>query len=101
MALAPGCGPAEPGGLDSLDPGERATAIAKAAETDDRAAIPRLITLLGSDDPGTRLLAIGALEKLTGETFGYDYAAPEPARLRSIERWVEWQSAAQRAAGSS
>ncbi len=84
-----------------MDPGERATAIAVSAETNDRAAIPKLITLLDSDDPGTRLLAIEALERLTGETFGYDYAASEALRRGSIERWVQWQSRQPRAAGSS
>lgn len=83
-----------------MDPGERATAIASAAETSDRAAIPRLITLLDSDDPGTRLLAIEALERLTGQTFGYDYAAPAALRRESIDQWVQWQARQPRTAGS-
>lgn len=75
-----------------MDPGERATAIVRAAQTGDHSAIPRLIALLEHDDPGTRLLAIGALERLTGRTFGYDYAAPDAERSKSVEQWVQWQA---------
>ena len=30
------------------------------------------------------------LERLTGQTLGYDYAAPEAERRAATDRWVEW-----------
>lgn len=84
-----------------MDPGERASAITEAAAANDRSAIPRLIALLDSDDPGTRLLAIEALHRLTGETFGYDYTVSEALRRESIGRWVKWQADQSRSVGSS
>jgi hypothetical protein len=88
-----GCVPKLPGGFDSFDAGERAEAIVEAAERDDVQDVPKLITLLESDDPGTRLLAIQALERITGQRFGYDYAGPEARRRReAIDRWVHWEA---------
>jgi hypothetical protein len=45
--------------------------------------------MLDSDDPATRLLAINALERITGDRLGFDYAAPEAQRQAAISRWVE------------
>lgn len=98
--LMPGCTPDLPTGFDSLDPHERAEAIVRSAEAGDSSAVPKLIELLDSDDPGIRLLAIQALERMTGQRFGYDYAAPEAQRRESVARWVEWQKRRTGAAGS-
>ncbi len=49
-----------------------------------------LVVMLQSWDPATRLLAIEALESLTGTSEGYDPAAPLPERAAAIERWVGW-----------
>ncbi|VAX40019.1 hypothetical protein MNBD_PLANCTO03-1271, partial [hydrothermal vent metagenome] len=38
----------------------------------------------------TRMVAILALERLTGETLGYDHAAVEAQREDAVARWVEW-----------
>jgi hypothetical protein len=46
--------------------------------------------MLESDDPLERMMAIRALELMTGETHGYDYAAPEWDRRAAVDRWVEW-----------
>lgn len=85
-----GC-PTTPGGYDSPDPNLRLEAILDAArsprpETD----IPALIEQLQSLDPAARLLAIRALERLTGTTLGYDHAAPAWERARAVGRWAAW-----------
>ena len=51
---------------------------------------PKLIEFLNSDDPVVRLASIRTLEVLTGQTLGYDYAAPEWRRQDMIRAWVEW-----------
>ena len=53
----------------------------------------RLIGALESDDAAERMLAITALERITGETFGYDFAAPRAERTAAIGRWLEWRRA--------
>lgn len=86
---AGGCVPI-PKGFDSPEPAARIEAAVDAAATGEKGAIPDLIALLDSDDPATRLVAIGSLERLTGQTLGYHYAAPERERDAAVERWVEW-----------
>jgi hypothetical protein len=82
--------PPVPQGFDSPDPTARLTAIADAGERGDRAAVHELIRQLESTDPGARLLAIRSLQRITGETFGYDYAAPWWERAESVARWQAW-----------
>lgn len=79
-----------PKGFDSPEPAARITAAVEAADRGDRSAIPALIGLLDSDDPATRLVAIRSLERLTGETLGYDHAALEAQREEAVLRWVDW-----------
>lgn len=81
------CAPSMPRGFDSPEPGVRIDAIVDAAKRDDPAAVPELVRMLDSDDPATRLLAIRALERITGTTHGYDYSAPESERREAIRRW--------------
>ena len=57
----------------------------------DASQARELIIMLESSDPAVRLIAIRGLERLTGETFGYDYADPAPKREVAINRWVEWE----------
>ena len=75
-------------GFHEKDPAARLRAIRQAAATRDASAVPSLIGLLQSDDPAERLLAIGALERITGETRGYDHAAPIDERNAAVERWA-------------
>lgn len=90
LALWSGGCAAPPGGLDSPVPSERLRAVGRAVKEQDRSAVPKLITMLGSDDPVVRLVAIRALESLTGETHGYEHAAPEPLRQATVALWVAW-----------
>lgn len=89
VVLAGGCVKI-PKGFDSPEPAARIEAAVEAAESGDTSAIPDLIVLLDSDDPATRLVAIRSLERLTGQTLGYDHAAPRPEREEAVARWVEW-----------
>lgn len=79
-----------PRGFDSPEPAARMQAAVDAAARNDRSAIPKIISLLDSDDPATRMVAIRSLERLTGQTLGYDHAAPETQRAQAIQRWVDW-----------
>jgi hypothetical protein len=83
-----GCGPTIRADFDSPEPAARNAAIVQAAGRRDRSAVADLVRMLDSDDPATRLLAINALERITGERLGYEYAAPEGERLAAIERWA-------------
>ncbi len=87
IATAGGCGPSMPRGFSSPEPAARMDAIVAAARENDRSAVPKIVPMLESDDPATRLLAIRTLERLTGQTLGYDYAAPEARRDEAVERW--------------
>ncbi len=79
-------------GFDSPEPSQRLRAVLKAAKDKDQSAIPRMIRFLNSDDPALRLASIRTLESLTGQTLGYDYAAPEWQRREMIKPWVEWNN---------
>lgn len=86
-----GCFPTLEPAFDSPAPSKRLDAIVDAAARDDRSTIPPLIEMLDSDDPAERMLAIRALERISGgETFGYRYADPEWLRQESVNRWAEW-----------
>jgi HEAT repeat protein len=63
-----------------------------AAERRDRSAIPRLIECLSSDDPAVRMAAIRALERITGQTLGYEHSAPEWRRREMVDVWLAWLS---------
>ncbi|MBL0920532.1 MAG: hypothetical protein IBJ10_00195 [Phycisphaerales bacterium] len=94
LLVAAGCSiPPEEQGFSSPSPGARARAVGVAVAADDREAIPDLINMLGSDDPGHRMLAIRALHRMTGQTLGYAHDAPEADRERAIGAWVAWWQA--------
>ncbi|MFA6046074.1 MAG: hypothetical protein WC718_13910 [Phycisphaerales bacterium] len=82
-----GCGPTVRPDFNSPEPAARNDAIVNAAATKDRAAVPDLVRMLQSDDPATRLLAISALEVITGERLGYDPSDDEGKRNAAVARW--------------
>ncbi|MDX2117407.1 MAG: HEAT repeat domain-containing protein [Planctomycetota bacterium] len=88
VAALSGCLPSESVSLQARDPVKRMEAIVDAAEEHDRSQIPGLVKLLDSDDPATRMLAIRSLEEITGETHGYDHAAPRLQRDKAVDEWV-------------
>ncbi len=86
-----GC--SDPGSVvsfDSNDPAARFRATQRAAREKDPDSIKPLIQRLESDDPAERVFAIHTLEQLTGQTLGYDHAAPRPERAEAIRRWADW-----------
>lgn len=90
MLLLAGC--ATPVGFDQPAEVKRQDAIIEAAATRDTspATMRGLIEQLDSFDPATRMLAILTLQRLTGETFGYDYSEPSWKREPAVEAWVSW-----------
>jgi len=91
LAATGGCsGPGLQAGFGSPDPASELHAIAPAVAKNDPAALPDLIRLLESDDPAVRMLSYRALERLTGQTLGYEFSAPLPARQEAIARWQTW-----------
>ena len=92
--LAPlvGCGPGTIPSFHADNPAARNAAIVDAAATGDTSSVPQLVRMLESSEPSTRLLAIETLERLTGETLGYDYAAAPAERRAAVGRWREYVS---------
>lgn len=76
------------GGFDAASPAARSKAIQTAAITGDFSAVSKIVEQLDSDDPAIRMLAIEALERLTGETFGYKHYEPVYVRREAIAKWV-------------
>lgn len=90
LSLAACSGPsASGGGFDSDNPAAKLYAIRRAGGAGDASAVPKLIEQLDSDDPAVRMLAIGALERLTGDRRGYNPYAPWPERRRAADAWAE------------
>jgi hypothetical protein len=64
-------------------------AIEGAARSGDRTAVRDIVQLLDSDDPAVRWMAISALQRLTGETFGYRHYDSPAQRREAIARWAQ------------
>lgn len=91
MAAVVGCAGEGPKlDIRSEDPAESIPAIKKAARVNDASAIPQLVKDLDSDDPAIRFYAIGALQRITGEDFGYKYFEDDAARKPAREKWQKW-----------
>ena len=95
MVLGSGC--VERGGqamglvaLESADPAVRVQAIKWAGEQESQESLPLLVDRLMEQDASIRFFAIMALERLTGETLGYDYAGSASSRREAVGRWREW-----------
>ncbi|GJQ28477.1 MAG: hypothetical protein HBSAPP03_03610 [Phycisphaerae bacterium] len=84
------CGPTIVPDFNSPEPAARNAAIVQAVDNRDASKIPDLVRMLDSDDPATRLLAIQALERLTGQRYGYDPAASATEREPAIAKWVAY-----------
>jgi HEAT repeat protein len=73
----------------------------KAAQHKDAAAVPDLVRMLDSDDPATRLLAIDALERITGDRKGFEPSAPEYERRKATDRWQQYVEQSRQSGRSS
>ena len=85
--LASCAGPGLHAGFDAPDPAARLHATVQAAAENDTTKLPQIVEDLDSDDSAVRMLSIYALERLTGETLGYNFAAPKPDRQAAVEAW--------------
>lgn len=90
LAGVVGCTKPIPRGYGSHDPTGRIEAMLETAARGDRSKIPELIGELDSDDSAVRFTAIRTLERLTGQTLGYDFAGTEQERREATDRWVAW-----------
>ncbi len=89
LLLLCSCGPAmTEGGFDAASPAARSHAIEQAARAGDLDAVPKIVEQLDADDPAIRMLAIDALHRLTGETYGFHHYDPPYLRHAAIQRWV-------------
>lgn len=88
-AQAVGC-VASQGSIQSADPSERIRAIRVAAAAKDAQAVPLIVDRLEDEDDAVRFFAILALEAITGERFGYDYAAAASRRAAAVEVWRDY-----------
>jgi hypothetical protein len=79
------------GGFDSPLPASKLYAIQRAAQAGDASpgVLRAIVEELDSDDPAVRLVAIGALERLTGETHGFRADDSPIMREAAIQRWVD------------
>ncbi len=72
--------------LASPEPLARARAAVRSGAAGDPSAIPLLVNLLDDADAGVRMLAAQALDRLTGQLYGFSYYAPEADRAAAIQR---------------
>lgn len=90
LGVVGGCGSPSSRSLAEGGPADHTREIARAVDRGGPEDVERLIVALDSDDPGERMLAISGLGRLTGKTFGYDFADSRAERTAAIGRWVEW-----------
>jgi hypothetical protein len=90
VGSAGGCYSPEPKSLTGSGAPSVIPAIKAAADAKDRKAIPRLIADLEDNDPAIRFAAINALQRITGQTLGYQYYDDEDRRKPAVERWRQW-----------
>lgn len=88
-ALLTGCsGYAGPRSIVNPDPAVKIPAMRKAVDAKDTSVIPQLIKDLDSGDPAIRFYAIESLQRLTGQSHGYDWTQDDRhARAPAIARW--------------
>ena len=86
-ACESGAGPKD---VKNPDPWGKIPATVEAGNHKDSSTIPQLITDLESDDPAVRFYAIGALERITGKTFGFQYFVDEDQRAAAVQQWKAW-----------
>ena len=86
-----GCGGPPPVvDVSNPDPSGKIPAMKKAVREHDLHVVRQLVKDLDSDDPAVRLFSIQALEKLTGQRYGYEYFADEIQRKPALSAWQQW-----------
>src|SRR4051812_21874264 len=93
FVLAAGCtAPRGPIVVTDPDPSIKVLAIERAVGSRDMSVTPQLVADLNNDDPAIRMYAIGGLQRLTGQTFGYRYFDDEDQRKPALKKWQQWLS---------
>ena len=90
LVLPAGCIPEPKAGFDSPAPTKRLDTIVEASRLEDNESLVNLVQKLRSLVPAERMFAIRSLEIRTGETFGYDHAAPHWERIDAYNSWLAW-----------
>ena len=95
-ALTAGCS-SNPSRADSVyqqlqddNPSRRVEAIVRVGQEKDPKAVPYLVDRLEDQDADVRLYAILALERITGQNFGYEFYQDEMQRRPAVEKWRQW-----------
>lgn len=90
VIAASACAPrATEGGFDSDNPSAKLYAIRNAGLNRDRDAVPELVESLSHDDPAVRMMAISALDRITGTRLGYNPFASSHERDAAVKRWEQ------------
>lgn len=88
MVGMPACGPGLKPDFEAGFARQREMAIIEEVRKGHSADVRAIVRMLDASEPSTRMIAIDGLERLTGETFGYDAFGPQDERAAAIERWV-------------
>lgn len=84
--------------LESPDPADRIRTIlavtAAPAGVDRQEAAAALVDRLDDEDEAVRFFAIAALDRLTGQRFGYRSWSPPGTRTSAVDRWRAYVSGA-------
>jgi len=88
--LSGGCARDRGRGIVDNDVTYKVPAIKEAVENKDTTSLPELVAGLRNEDPAVRFYSIGALKRLTGETFGYHYYDDPAVRKPAVQRWNQW-----------
>jgi len=81
--------PARLGQFNSPDPAAKLYAIHRAGEQQDQSTIRNLIEQLESSDAVVRMMAIQALQRITGTRHGYNPYGTQLQRQAALERWTQ------------
>ncbi|GJM26250.1 MAG: hypothetical protein DHS20C16_26650 [Phycisphaerae bacterium] len=73
--------------LESKNPANRIRAVHSIGEDQVTELLPALVNRLDDVDAAVRLYTIVALEKLTGERLGFNYAAGSHQRQEAVSNW--------------
>jgi hypothetical protein len=88
--LLVGCGSRPVPDVSDPDPAAKVPGMHKAVREKSLANAGQLVGDLSSEDPAVRLYAINALQRLTGQTFGYVYYASQEQREPAVGQWKKW-----------
>ncbi len=76
--------------MSDNDPADKIPAIEQAVRQHDTHVEPQLVAGLDSDDSAIRLYCIDALQRMTGQTLGYQFFLDHEQRAPAIDRWKQW-----------